>query len=104
MSGNAIVLKTQLSRIDDEADREIVCRNEIIKDVGIRSSCEIFDLYSIVRNGKREYEFKYLDCVHLEKSAYFYISICLINFLQLKFAREFCSSTFELTKISKKKK
>lgn len=104
MSGNSIVLQAQLNKIDIAADREIVCRNEIIKDVGLQNNWKIFDLYSIVHNAIKEYEFKYLDCVHLEKNAYYYISSCMIKFLQLKFGREFYPLAFENTMISIKHK
>lgn len=79
MTNNARMQKPEWTMIDSGLNEEILCRNNIIKDVGKQFGVRVFDFYNVVYGGKH----RYVDCVHLEKKAYIYLAAKLANFLKV---------------------
>lgn len=78
MTNNARMQEPEWTMTDCGLDEEILCRNNIIKDVGKQFGVKIFEFYNIVHSGKH----RYVDHVHLEKKAYIYVAAKLAVFLK----------------------
>ncbi len=77
LTSNSNMLKPDFIKINEAAEREIVCRNRIIEDIGKQLGYRVFDFYSLIR----EREYKFIDHVHIEGEGYDYAARVLLRFL-----------------------
>lgn len=71
-------LPEQLDTLNDEKNREILFRNQIIKNLGEKRNIPYFDSYSLMI----ESEFQYMDFVHFERDADIFVAEALFQFLK----------------------
>lgn len=79
MTGNSEVYAEQPYRLNEEREREIVCRNRIASIAAEKTGCHVFDMYTIMH--KVENDYQYVDAQHYVKDADLYIAYELFLFL-----------------------
>lgn len=82
MTGTSCMRSDHLDQIETVLEEEIIARNNALKKAAEHTGCDLFDLYDIIKHGTGT-DFKYIDTVHFEKKAYFYIAYEMLALLEL---------------------
>jgi hypothetical protein len=77
MTTTSRVLEDNLSVIDEKIENEILARNAIVKDVGNRRMCKIFDLNGLMKTKK----YSYTDSIHFSRDADGFMCYEIVCFL-----------------------
>lgn len=78
LSYTPTVLKEDLEKDNIERNKELICRNEIAKEVAFETNCQYIDLWSTIL----EKECKHVDYIHFDREANQYIAICVSDFFR----------------------
>lgn len=78
LSYTPTVLMEDLEKDNIERNKELICRNEIAKEVAFETNCQYIDLWSTIL----EKECKHVDYIHFDREANQYIAICVSDFFR----------------------
>lgn len=79
VTGNSEVYADQVDILDEIKEKEIICRNLILKEISEEFGCSFFDMHHLMHEVKNDY--KHIDAQHYEKGANLYIAYELYMFL-----------------------
>lgn len=77
-----IVIMTGTSFSNFNNEKEIIARNTIVKEVALEKECLLFDMHELMERSNEK--FLYVDSVHYEVKADFYMAYHVVNSLLLK--------------------
>lgn len=82
MTGTSCMKVDDFEQLDTGVETELLARNIIAKQAAEDTGSPVFDLHLIMKQG-RGVDFKYIDRVHFENSAYFYIAYKMLAELSI---------------------
>ncbi len=82
MTGTSCMKPEHLEQLDEDVEYGIHMRNEIAKKAAENTGCVLFDLHHVMKQGFG-INFRYVDHVHFENNAYFYIAYKMLVSLSI---------------------
>lgn len=79
VTGTSQTLDEDMEVIDEIIEKEIIVRNEIIKDIARRYQYKVFDLYTLTKENRNDC--KYFDRNHFTRDTDWFISYSLLTFM-----------------------